>query len=615
MFVVTFYSYKGGVGRTMALVNVAVAEAKLGRRVLVVDFDLEAPGLPSYQVFRESGCDRGVVDYISSYQASGMAPNANEFITQCEVDGSPIWLMPAGRHTKRGYTDALNAIDWQELYEHQEGYLMFEDLKRQWANIGFDYVLIDSRTGHTDVGGICTRQLPDAVVVMFLPNEQNIAGLAPIVESIRAESKKRKKPIALHFCASNVPDLDDEKEILSEALKGASKTLRYRSDKITTIRHYSSLDVLTQTAFVQSRPTSRLAKEYQHLRKALIALNFEDHEGALVALNEMPEIIERARSQQKSDVRTILRAKVDTILSFHPGDGEIAYAAARILSDLGDQLAEIEALSVAIAEGHEVNRALIARAFCYSILDRRDDALADLRDVLASATASVFELAPAFQLLYSVEGRWTSALEKVLDRPDTEFGVLRFLAPFIMSIREALPAIARRMELSVRSNALDATDRRVALNQAVLAHIGSGHFAAAKALLGLESPIPLQTEVEDVFNFAIADWGDQGVASPELFEEVAKRIPHASSKHFEKSNIHQCAAVTASVLHESEAAGRSLAAATDRLSPGVMVFSCWQYLYVTAEQMDKDLKQMNEILLRGEPLEPRFLREVRRLVH
>ena len=48
MFVTTFYSYKGGVGRTMALANVAALLAEIGRRVLVVDFDLEAPGVPSY---------------------------------------------------------------------------------------------------------------------------------------------------------------------------------------------------------------------------------------------------------------------------------------------------------------------------------------------------------------------------------------------------------------------------------------------------------------------------------------------------------------------------------------------------------------------------------------
>ena len=46
--IVTFYSYKGGVGRTMALANIAVLLSQMGKRVLVVDWDLEAPGLERY---------------------------------------------------------------------------------------------------------------------------------------------------------------------------------------------------------------------------------------------------------------------------------------------------------------------------------------------------------------------------------------------------------------------------------------------------------------------------------------------------------------------------------------------------------------------------------------
>jgi len=46
--IISFYSYKGGVGRSMAVANVATLLAHYGRRVLVVDFDLEAPGLHRY---------------------------------------------------------------------------------------------------------------------------------------------------------------------------------------------------------------------------------------------------------------------------------------------------------------------------------------------------------------------------------------------------------------------------------------------------------------------------------------------------------------------------------------------------------------------------------------
>ena len=46
--VVTFYSFKGGVGRSFLLANVATILANWGYRVLCIDFDLEAPGLEHY---------------------------------------------------------------------------------------------------------------------------------------------------------------------------------------------------------------------------------------------------------------------------------------------------------------------------------------------------------------------------------------------------------------------------------------------------------------------------------------------------------------------------------------------------------------------------------------
>ena len=66
--VVTFYSYKGGTGRTMALANVAWILAAAGKRVLVADWDLEAPGL--HKFFRpfldiDTVADaKGVIDLI-----------------------------------------------------------------------------------------------------------------------------------------------------------------------------------------------------------------------------------------------------------------------------------------------------------------------------------------------------------------------------------------------------------------------------------------------------------------------------------------------------------------------------------------------------------------------
>src|SRR5450756_2461340 len=69
--IVTFYSFKGGAGRTMALANVAWILASNGLKVLVVDWDLDSPGLHRYfHPFLDPAklaATPGVIELINDY--------------------------------------------------------------------------------------------------------------------------------------------------------------------------------------------------------------------------------------------------------------------------------------------------------------------------------------------------------------------------------------------------------------------------------------------------------------------------------------------------------------------------------------------------------------------
>ena len=134
MYITTFYSFKGGVGRTMALVNTAVALALRGRRVLVVDFDVEAPGLDTFDVLRPREEVPGIIDFVAEYVKSGKAPDVAGYIGDCPdigEEGGKLWIMPSGRIDT--YAATLGQIDWVDLYERRDGYVLFEDLRKQWS--------------------------------------------------------------------------------------------------------------------------------------------------------------------------------------------------------------------------------------------------------------------------------------------------------------------------------------------------------------------------------------------------------------------------------------------------------------------------------------------------
>ena len=127
MYVTTFYSFKGGVGRTMALVNAAVELANTGRRVLVVDFDLEAPGLDTFDFLHAAVEGPGVIDFVDEYLVTGQAPDARRFIGESfgiGDRGGGLWIMPSGAQQET-YPAKFGQIDWGALYAERDGYLLF----------------------------------------------------------------------------------------------------------------------------------------------------------------------------------------------------------------------------------------------------------------------------------------------------------------------------------------------------------------------------------------------------------------------------------------------------------------------------------------------------------
>ena len=192
---ITFYSFKGGVGRTLALANVATLLAKDADepcRVLAWDFDLAAPGLQQVVGCSWKGDKLGFVDYVSKYVEAATVSDIKGYIHPTSVPGLDV--LPAG-HLDRSYAKKLDQIRWREIYRRARGFDFIEATKKQIASLDppYDYVLIDSLTGYSDVGGICVKQLPDAVVLVFRLNQQNLSGITRIYNSIKKITSDRRR--------------------------------------------------------------------------------------------------------------------------------------------------------------------------------------------------------------------------------------------------------------------------------------------------------------------------------------------------------------------------------------------------------------------------------------
>ena len=183
--IVTFYSYKGGVGRSMAMANIAVLLARRGLRVLAVDWDLEAPGLERYfSYFKTDPSGNGLLNLLMTKYRGGN-PNFEEYLWKIEgeIEGQyfDLQLLPSGKEADSGYAASLERFDWA-TYFAADGGDFIESLREKWRET-YDVTLIDSRTGLSDAGGVCTIQLPDIVVAMFTANYQSLYGVRDIMRA------------------------------------------------------------------------------------------------------------------------------------------------------------------------------------------------------------------------------------------------------------------------------------------------------------------------------------------------------------------------------------------------------------------------------------------------
>lgn len=199
--VITFYSYKGGTGRSMALANVGVLLAQKwssGQGVLLIDWDLEAPGLHRFferNLLGKTDFEKqlGLIDFFYDLRRQlekiedGKAEievdqifdklNFDNYIIKTSVPS--LFLMTAGSFNAT-YPSRVNSFNWENFFNKFPWAVrrLAEHLSKKYR-----YVLVDSRTGYTDTSGICTTLIPEKLVVVFTPNNQSLTGVLDLIRN------------------------------------------------------------------------------------------------------------------------------------------------------------------------------------------------------------------------------------------------------------------------------------------------------------------------------------------------------------------------------------------------------------------------------------------------
>ncbi len=227
---IAFYSIKGGVGRSTALAVSAWSLAQSGRRVLVLDLDLESPGLSSALLPGERRPAYGITDWlIEDLIDNGDAVIDDLVATSALSHDGEIYVVPAHGGNPGEYISKLGRVWMPKILSNgahenwsERLYRLIDALEKQWQP---DVILLDSRAGIDEVASSCVTDLGAKLVLLFaIDGEQTWSGYRTLFEFWKHSGKVEKIRDRLQLVGAMIPD-DETRRDYFDRLRESSEDL------------------------------------------------------------------------------------------------------------------------------------------------------------------------------------------------------------------------------------------------------------------------------------------------------------------------------------------------------------------------------------------------------
>ena len=220
--IVSFFSFKGGVGRTTTLVATALTLARHGHRVAVVDLDLESPGISTFFFPDREKSLPGIIDYLLEKNIQGKNWELKDHLESFKDEnllGDEDRILPilSAGNVDNNYLEKLARLDCQNLLNvnnplEKTWSDMFKELNEAAGKL--DFILLDTRTGFHDLGGLAIAEFSHAAVIFGTQSRQSWAGLTHVIRRLAKPSAPEPLPLLLiHALAPGIGVPGREKDL------------------------------------------------------------------------------------------------------------------------------------------------------------------------------------------------------------------------------------------------------------------------------------------------------------------------------------------------------------------------------------------------------------------
>lgn len=249
--VISIHSYRGGTGKSNTTANIACTVASYGKRVAIVDTDIQSPGIHVLFGFSEENMPRSLNDYLwARCPIAETAYDITAKLPKTSAKGSTLYLIPSSvkageiaRVLREGYDVGLLNDGFQELIEV----------------LKLDYLFIDTHPGLNEET-LLSITISDILLLIMRPDQQDFQGTAVTVDVAR----KLEVPLMLMMINKALVSLD-----FDDLKKQVEDT--YNVPVVGVLPHTDEMMMLaSQGVFSLSYPDHPLTKIVEGVAKEIV---------------------------------------------------------------------------------------------------------------------------------------------------------------------------------------------------------------------------------------------------------------------------------------------------------------------------------------------------------
>ncbi len=179
--IVSIHSFRGGTGKSNTTANLAAQVALAGKRVGVVDTDIQSPGIHVLFGLDENKMGKTLNDFLHGKCAiSEVAFNIGEKAVDAEgrakLAGKSLWLFPS---SIRGREISQIIREGYDVNRLNEG---FQTILKE---LNLDYLFIDTHPGLNEET-LLSIAISDILIIILRPDNQDFQGTAVTVDIARS---------------------------------------------------------------------------------------------------------------------------------------------------------------------------------------------------------------------------------------------------------------------------------------------------------------------------------------------------------------------------------------------------------------------------------------------